>query len=496
MVYPNIKLTPSFKLYGLAVVVMIAIAIITASALVLSYTKDIVTQRVLSERKQQLADKAQLIGQQVLFYRNIVKRLAKKQIAADILVFRNQDEALRWSADLRRRLPYIAGAALFTKRGRVLGNSQRQSISPASIATVRKFLRGVPISRPPIHHRRDGPSHIGLMAPVRDGGKIIGTVFISISLDSLQDSIKLLAKPGMSLHIRERSGQTILWAGDRDKRENTTKVSIAIPKTDWIVDLFQPEPELDDVYVAFGSITAMAVVIVTLLALVVLMFAVRMLTREYKTIQGLLRSVAKGQTPEDLPKPNIKEMAEVMPAIERMTRQIHNRQTELKELSLTDDLTGLPNRRHFQETLDRAIGLARRGMPVCVGLIDIDHFKQVNDTFGHDVGDKVLQTLAEVLQKHTRASDFAARIGGDEFAVVLFEMERPDAKDWFNRLRCGMRDRTMKEGLCRTDLPCTLSCGFTYIDIKKDVDTLMVLRKADKALYKGKAEGRNKVVGL
>src|SRR5918911_207570 len=111
-----------------------------------------------------------------------------------------------------------------------------------------------------------------------------------------------------------------------------------------------------------------------------------------------------------------------------------------EEAAFTDHLTGLANRRRFERQLGREVGRTQRyGRPFCLLVLDIDHFKAVNDTHGHDAGDEVLRRIANTLQAGTRGIDVAARIGGEEFAVILTETDAPRGLEVAERLRHEIR---------------------------------------------------------
>src|SRR5215211_9373999 len=116
-----------------------------------------------------------------------------------------------------------------------------------------------------------------------------------------------------------------------------------------------------------------------------------------------------------------------------------------QEAAFTDHLTGLANRRRFERQLEReAARTERYGRPFCLLMLDIDHFKDVNDTRGHDAGDEVIRRLALTLQAGTRGIDLAARIGGEEFAVILPETDFEGGLDVAERLRVAIRETEMQ----------------------------------------------------
>jgi diguanylate cyclase (GGDEF)-like protein len=154
----------------------------------------------------------------------------------------------------------------------------------------------------------------------------------------------------------------------------------------------------------------------------------------------------------------------------------------------SDVLTGLPNRRAADETLKRMIAHAGRTVtPLSAVLLDLDHFKQVNDVHGHDRGDQALAAIGQVLAAGVRASDFAARYGGEEFLLLLPDTDRAGAVEVAEKLR-----RTMERSELREIGSLTASFGIASIP-EDAVEPEQLLRKADRALYAAKARGRNRV---
>ena len=160
-----------------------------------------------------------------------------------------------------------------------------------------------------------------------------------------------------------------------------------------------------------------------------------------------------------------------------------------EEAAFTDHLTGLANRRRFERQLDREVNRTLRyTRPFNLLMLDIDHFKLVNDNYGHQAGDEALRGIGRVLQEGTRGIDLAARIGGEEFAVLLVETGQAEALEVAERLRAGIRDMALpKIGQI------TASFGVAECPFSGQTAAEM-LRAADVALYDAKRSGRNKVV--
>ena len=164
----------------------------------------------------------------------------------------------------------------------------------------------------------------------------------------------------------------------------------------------------------------------------------------------------------------------------------------LRLLAMTDPLTGLANRRHTDYRGSEAFKMARlQGQPFCVLAIDIDHFKTVNDTHGHAVGDLVLQRVGRECQRTLRKLDLMGRIGGEEFTGLLPETHEPAARHVAERLRAGVEALDLDD--IAPGLRVTISLGVARMR-EDDADFAAVLARADAAMYRAKQAGRNRVV--
>ncbi|WP_431026130.1 sensor domain-containing diguanylate cyclase [Halomonas sp. H5] len=164
-------------------------------------------------------------------------------------------------------------------------------------------------------------------------------------------------------------------------------------------------------------------------------------------------------------------------------------QAHLRELSDTDELTGLPNRRKLMSCLDYRLSLScRHGTPLSLILFDLDHFKRVNDTWGHLKGDEVLCRLATLCQEELRGEDTLARLGGEEFAALLPLTPRPQALAVAQRLRERIAGHDF--GLCPRRV--TISLGVAEYRIGENREAL--IDRADRHLYIAKESGRNRAI--
>jgi len=160
-------------------------------------------------------------------------------------------------------------------------------------------------------------------------------------------------------------------------------------------------------------------------------------------------------------------------------------------LSLTDELTGLPNRRAFVQRLDQELSRSQRtGQPLAMVLLDIDNFKDINDRYGHNVGDMILRCYAQSMVLELRQHDLLARYGGEEFVLLLPETLLGDARNAMDKLSRRIRHAPLDAGGTRIGLP-TFSAGIACLQSGETATTL--LNRADQSLYLAKRLGRNRI---
>ena len=178
----------------------------------------------------------------------------------------------------------------------------------------------------------------------------------------------------------------------------------------------------------------------------------------------------------------------------RYTERLRDNVQQSIEMAITDALTGLYNRRYMETHLSSLVEqAASRGKPLTALVLDIDYFKSVNDTYGHDAGDDVLREFATRIKKSIRGIDLACRLGGEEFVIIMPETDMGVATIVAERLRRRIASERFPIQQGRNSLEVTISIGLATLDAADD-NAGSILKRADQALYRAKRDGRNRVV--
>jgi len=165
---------------------------------------------------------------------------------------------------------------------------------------------------------------------------------------------------------------------------------------------------------------------------------------------------------------------------------IKQQRDALQKMALHDQLTGLYNRHYLLDIADKKLAnCARHNYNLSVMMIDIDHFKEINDTHGHSIGDEVIKHVANILGSQSRAEDVVARFGGEEFVIILEQCDIDDALIKANKIRVAVAEGKPN------DIEVTISIGVAHLDNKQSFEKL--LKSSDIALYAAKNNGRNRV---
>ena len=189
----------------------------------------------------------------------------------------------------------------------------------------------------------------------------------------------------------------------------------------------------------------------------------------------------------------VEEISQLGAVFNEMREQLKGLMGRLTEIATTDQLTGLANRRAFDARLEDEIRRARRyNQPFSLAIMDLDHFKSVNDIYGHVVGDRVLQETARVCRLNCRDTDLMARYGGEEFAFILPQTGPGECQAIMERVRLSVESALIEDDFSGGRIRITASIGTSsFPEIQGDAESILV--DADEALYRAKNEGRNRV---
>lgn len=180
--------------------------------------------------------------------------------------------------------------------------------------------------------------------------------------------------------------------------------------------------------------------------------------------------------------------------IQELQNELKEKNALLEKLSITDDLTGLYNRRYFYDHINMHIALAKRhDYHIGCLMMDIDHFKNINDTYGHDVGDKTLKGLAALMKGKMRDGEILARFGGEEFIICLCRADEKGAVSAAERMRKAIEGANLS-GDSGAPIKTTISIGIAIYPDKNLKNSDEVIKAADEALYHAKRSGRNQFV--
>ncbi|MHB8483020.1 MAG: GGDEF domain-containing response regulator [Nitrospiria bacterium] len=219
--------------------------------------------------------------------------------------------------------------------------------------------------------------------------------------------------------------------------------------------------------------------------------------RFVEQLQGYLNGKQESLTPEEeivyLRQYN-KRLAEHLELKTQRLSSLTEINKQLSNMSFTDELTGLPNRRYLNRRLREEMALSRRiKNPFACIMVDLDHFKQINDSLGHLAGDGVLQSVAKILSVDKRDYDVVGRYGGEEFLLLLPQVHAPIAKSIAERLKNRVERTDLLTGTGKV-VHLTISLGIAIYNLEETLSEDELILRSDQALYQAKAEGRNRIV--
>jgi diguanylate cyclase (GGDEF)-like protein len=248
---------------------------------------------------------------------------------------------------------------------------------------------------------------------------------------------------------------------------------------------------------AFGLLAKMGGLFALILVagLVLVYFVARRLTRPLEILSAMADELGAGNYNYKASVPGDDELGVLADSFANLSQRLNARESELEkstDLANRDFLTGLWNRRYLERRLSEQFALSRRhSNDLSLIYLDADHFKRINDTYGHASGDEVLKDLAEIMKSQLRKTDFLARVGGEEFVMVCPETDLPGALQVANKMRAKLAEHNF---LGSHKIKMTASFGIASLaELSPAEDAAVLMKKADEMAYKSKTSGRDRI---
>ena len=429
------------------------------------------------------------VMRRLAYYRELVDNLARDPQLIDLMLVGSVDDKEQWAMSRQRLVPSILGLALVGPQGEIYGDPNLLRVGPLCQRDMRRQSGTSMPRQMPIHRDVPGLDHVDLIATIRGSDKeALGRVFVSLRLEQLQRVIDDSVQPDHTITLLDGEGKPVVSSGTLQGAIH--EISVPLPTIGWSLLAQSPTQRLS--YAGWLQILAGLLTLAGGLALLV-MVVLRLRRPVMQDIHAALEALTHLTRNESAP-PIVTRYVEFEPAaaaINRIAQQLHDQREQLATLSLTDALTGLPNRRAFETQFPHMLGLADRGHDIALVLLDVDHFKAINDQFGHAAGDKALIALADTLKALTRSSDMTSRLAGDEFTALLAGLDKQGVAAWYQRLADRFRSELRAAGL---ELDNTISAGQTWLQRMAGDSLGKALARADYALYQAKARGRGQLV--
>ena len=333
-----------------------------------------------------------------------------------------------------------------------------------------------------------------MAAPVRDQGqKPVGYLLASFAATPLRTAIEQSLPPGSYMDLQQPAAdgtvQTLLAVGTAPQG-NVATVTSALGNSRWTI-LYEPAVTPPTIlsgnriyYLVFIAFAALAIVIVLFRLYHQTVNAVR---HDIRSLIRMFRDLREGSVRVDYPM-QLREFSEIFNYLRDRGQKLVEEKEKLKGMGLMDHLSQLGNRRHFERRLKELFETSKANGPSSVLIIDMDHFKSVNDKHGHDAGDALIVGFAKALRKVVRQTDVLARLGGDEFCIIYSYAPLAKATALVERLRKQLpREIPLTKGVMH-QLRWTGGLSAMH---DKDAKPDDVLWRADQALLQAKEAGRN-----
>ena len=482
--YPQVSLRQRFLWLLIGVIILFTAGMALSVAFSFHASKAAEERLLQAEAKQMQAS----VIWRWDYYRVVVANLARDPQLIDLMRVGSADDLQEWAESRQRLLPGILGFALTDPQGEIYGDADLLRVGPLCRRDLKQKLPA-PLNRVLTHRDVPGLEHFDVVTEVwGPDGELLGKVFASVRAQQMQNILEDAARPEQVISLRDAADHLVASSGTMQSSGHEARV--ALPTMGWSLVVQSPIQRFS----RSGAMQILAGLLTLLCVLILLVVMVMKLRRPVLHDIDAVRDALSCLTRDESAPPIVARYVEFAPVavdINRIALHLHEQRTRLEHLSLTDPLTGLPNRRAFETRFPQMLGLAKRGHPIALVLLDVDHFKMINDRYGHGVGDQALLGLAQSLKDLTRSADLASRLAGDEFVVLLSELDTAGVDAWYQRLSEHFRSELSLLGL---EVQTGLSAGQTWLGGADNDSMNDALARADHALYQAKALGRDRLV--
>ncbi len=426
--------------------------------------------------------------------RSFAEKIAAQADTIDILQRGKPRDRLRKSEEIKSITPYVLAAHLLPV------DFAAAPSSPALIEPVcRDFVRRAALSDTAssmeFHTSGTLSDHYDIVQTVADKNKkVLGYVLLSFARAPLQALLERnLPETGYIEVRQETSGkslQVVAKAGAKNPETYAGSVTSSLNYAPWTLVYWPDEPMpriITGSRLVYVLLILLAVAVLVIITFRLHRITVRSVRHDIKSLLRMLRDVRDGSVRVGYPM-ELNEFANAFQYMRDSGQKLVKEKEKLKDMGLIDHLSQLSNRRHFEMRLKELFDLSKTHGPSSVLIIDVDHFKSVNDEHGHDAGDALIVGFAKALREAVRQSDMLARLGGDEFCVIYTYVSLKKAEVLAQRLRRQLpRDIPLTKGIMHH----IRWTGGVSVIADKDKKFGDVLWRADQALIQAKEAGRN-----
>jgi len=360
--------------------------------------------------------KAYNVSVRINFYRNIIATLAQGSKTKELVVFGDLEDAQKWAQKTQLLIPDSIGVALFNEDGKILGRKKILRVGQLCYADLHNHIQDIPFKKPTVHRDNPAFAHFDLFSNIIADDENIGVLFTSIRLSVLQTLLDELTEQGQHLQLYTGDNELVVETNHYMDKNSVDPNTIHIPDipvrdTDWYLKAHIEQNKLTDVLVYIALTNS---ILFILLSFILYFFSDRLVktfSSDFKTIHNMLIGLKNHEMSTTNIRSRLSETEDIVVDIQNIAEDISQSQQQLVKFSLYDDLTGLLNRRGFNQESARCIDLANRNIESTLISLDLDYFKQINDNLGHATGDKMLEILADCIKSTSRTVDVAARLG-------------------------------------------------------------------------------------